>query len=65
MIGKLGYTIIEDQFSRIRDGDRFWYENRLPRRLVRLLKRTKLRDIILRNTDVENIQRYVMLYEER
>ena len=29
-LGELGRTILIDQFSRLRNGDRFWYENRSP-----------------------------------
>ena len=63
MIGELCTAIIKDQFERVRDGDRFWYEHRFPKKLRRLLRKTKLSDIILRNTGIKNLQENVMLLE--
>lgn len=56
MVGETFYTIIADQFTRLRDGDRFWYENRLDKKLVEIIKNTSLSDIILRNTDIDHLQ---------
>lgn len=53
VVGELGAAIIADQFKRLRDGDRFWYQNVLPRPVARLLeKRSTLRGIIARNTNI-------------
>ncbi len=45
------------QFDRLRDGDRFWYENDpdFSFEELAILRQTKLPDIILRNTGVRNI----------
>lgn len=52
MVGETFFTILKDQFERLRDGDRFWYESYLPADWVRLVERQTLARIIRRNTDV-------------
>ncbi len=52
LVGELVFTVLKDQFERLRDGDRFWYQRALPRELVRELERTRLSDVIRRNTDI-------------
>lgn len=57
IVGELFHTIIADQFSRTRDGDRFFYLN--DEHLLSLapdIERTTLSDIIRRNTSITNIQ---------
>ena len=55
-VGETFRTIIADQFRRLRDGDRFWYENDryflANPRLLEQVRRTSLADIIRRNTEV-------------
>ena len=50
-----GYRV---QFERLRDGDRFWYENDTDFSALELavLRQTRLSDIILRNTGITNLQ---------
>lgn len=55
-LGELGRTILVDQFTRLRDGDRFWYENVFTGRTLDALQRTSLSDVIERNTDVRGLQ---------
>ncbi len=52
-VGELIFTVLKDQFERLRDGDRFWYEND-PDLVydIPTLKSTKLSDIIRRNTNI-------------
>ena len=53
-VGETLRAILLDQFERMRDGDRFWYEG--DAELAGLVGETTLADIILRNTDIEWLQ---------
>ncbi|MCA9157620.1 MAG: hypothetical protein KDA72_04795 [Planctomycetales bacterium] len=55
-VGELTQTIIVDQFERLRDGDRFWYENTFSGSELKQLQQTSLSDIIERNTTVTGLQ---------
>ncbi len=55
-VGELTQTIIADQFERLRDGDRFYYENIFEGRELRQLNGTSLADVIERNTSVQGLQ---------
>ena len=65
VVGQVFHFIIKDQFSRLRDGDRFFYlnENELEHLSVFVpdLTETKLSDIIKRNSDVAKIQDNVFI----
>jgi hypothetical protein len=50
MVGETFYTIMRDQFERLRDGDRFWYESYLPPDWVRLVNKQTLSRVLRRNT---------------
>jgi len=52
IVGQTVLVILKDQFERLRDGDRFWYESYLPTELVELVKAQTLGDVIRRNTDI-------------
>jgi hypothetical protein len=52
IVGELIYTILVDQFERLRDGDRFFYLNAFPNFKIRMLEATTLADIIRRNTTI-------------
>lgn len=60
-LGELGRTILVDQFTRLRDGDRFWYENRFEGELLADLQSTTLSGVIERNTDVGELRDNVFL----
>uniref|UniRef100_UPI003562EE56 peroxidase family protein n=1 Tax=Stieleria sp. TaxID=2795976 RepID=UPI003562EE56 len=66
-VGELTSTIIADQFQRLRDGDRFYYENVFDGLELRAIEQTSLADVIERNTTVEGLQENVffMLAEVR
>lgn len=54
MIGELGKTIIGDQFLRLRDGDRFWYQHMFTGSMLLELENTTLTEIIERNTKIQS-----------
>lgn len=54
MTGETAFTIMVDQFTRLRDGDRFYFENAIDNtELVNEIKATRLSDVIERNTTAE------------
>lgn len=55
-VGELFSRIIIDQFTRLRDGDRFWYQNTFSKAEVRELENLSLADVIRNNTTVSNLQ---------
>lgn len=62
MLGETAVTILRDQFTRLRDGDRFWYQWHLGREMASLIDRQTLARIIRRNTEIRNeIQENVFL----
>lgn len=57
LFGQTFTKILTDQFTRLRDGDRFWYENQFSGKELQTINSTKLSDIIARNTDFDNVQK--------
>jgi hypothetical protein len=55
-LGETATTILIEQFERLRDGDRFYFEHKLDAKTVAEIKATKLSDVIKRNTQITNIQ---------
>ena len=57
-VGPLVAAGLRVQFERLRDADRFWYERDtdFTPADVELLHNTRLSDIIMRNTDLTNLQ---------
>lgn len=62
-VGQLAKTIIADQFERLRDGDRFWYQRVFSGRTLADLEQTTLSTIIQRNTTITNLQGNVFLMQ--
>jgi hypothetical protein len=52
IVGELVYTVLRNQFTRLRDGDRFWYSIYLPPSLAHRLEGESLASIIRRNSTV-------------
>ena len=52
MLGELFHTIVADQFMRLRDCDRFWYEATFTGSELAEARSTTLADLIRRNTTV-------------
>ncbi len=55
-VGPLLHAVFVKQFSRIRDGDRFFYLNHLSTPEINAINATLLSDIIRRNTSIEYVQ---------
>jgi hypothetical protein len=62
-VGQLGRAIISDQFERLRDGDRFWYQNIFSGPPLEYVERTTLADVIRDNTTVSNLQNNVFFMQ--
>jgi hypothetical protein len=52
LVGETFFVILRDQFERLRDGDRFWYESYLTPELVQMVRGQTLSQIIRRNTRI-------------
>jgi hypothetical protein len=61
-LGETFTRILVEQFSRLRDGDRYWYQNVLPAGVAREVQNTSLADIIRRNTQLTNLQGDVFFF---
>lgn len=53
MVGEVFHRILVDQFTRLRDADRFWYQAWLPANMVRMVEQQTLSVIIRRNTMIK------------
>ncbi len=62
-VGPTLVAILKDQFERLRDGDRFWYESYLDPATVAVVQQITLTDIIRRNTTITTeIQNNVLAF---
>ena len=62
-LGETFQTIVAEQFTRLRDGDRFWYQNQFAGRQLDELQRTSLSDIIERNTTLNSVQQNAFFFK--
>jgi peroxidase len=66
VIGPTFGKIIGDQFTALRDGDRYYFENQnFDRQTLNEIKHTTLSDLILRNTDTTAMQSDAFVATER
>ena len=66
LVGELFFFILKEQFESLRDSDRYWYQRAFNKRAQRKLERTRLADIIRRNTGIgREIQDNVFLVTEK
>src|SRR4029077_10280540 len=66
VIGPTFAQIIGDQFTALRDGDRYYFENQnFDRHTLNEVKDTTLSDLILRNTDTTAMQSDAFVATER
>ncbi|MDX9910521.1 MAG: peroxidase family protein [Phycisphaerales bacterium] len=49
-------AIMIDQFTRLRDGDRYWFENVMSPEEIAEVRATTLADVVIRNTTITNLQ---------
>ena len=62
LVGELVLAVLSEQFTSLRDGDRFWYELVFSGSQLQELQETTLADIIRRNTKIrKEIQDNVFL----
>jgi len=57
-------AIIVDQFTRLRDGDRFWYQNSLSGKELRDIENLSMADVIRNNTELTKLQADVFFFNE-
>lgn len=62
-VGPTFQRIMVDQFQRLRDGDRFWYQRDLQGRDLAEVQRSSLADVIRRNTSTINLQANVFFFQ--
>ncbi len=61
-VGTTLRTIIGDQFSRARNGDRYWYQRVFTGQVLRRIDNTTLADVLRRNTTLNNLQPNVFFF---
>ena len=64
-VGPVVREILVWQFMNLRDGDRFWYENIYHGRERQQLRRTRLSDVIERNTNLTRLPKNVFFISGR
>jgi hypothetical protein len=68
MVGETIQAVLTDQFTKLRDGDRFWYQNDQffleNKEHMKQVEKTTLADVIKRNTSIEDIQHNVFHYKK-
>ena len=57
--GQTMMRVLKKQFYALRNGDNYWYRRTFTGAELRKLERTRLSDVIKRNTQITNLQRNV------
>src|SRR5262249_544981 len=60
--GPLIRSVVADQFTRLRDGDSFWYQNIFDPISQLILESTQLSDSIAANWEINNLQNNVFFF---
>lgn len=55
-VGSTIHRILKQQFEMIRDADRFWYQRNYRGSALEVIENTRLRNVIIRNSGVRNMQ---------
>ncbi len=55
-VGELIQTVLVNQFTRLRDGDRFYFENAFRGKALAEIQNTRLSDVVRRNTNLQEVQ---------
>lgn len=63
-MGETFTSILVDQFERLRDGDRFWYQNLFEEADLAELEETTLASVIERNSGIRGLQANVFFAQE-
>ena len=50
------FMSLADQFRRLRDGDRYWYQRIFEGDQLREIEATTLAEVIVRNTEIDELQ---------
>ncbi|MEX1023722.1 MAG: peroxidase family protein [Planctomycetota bacterium] len=53
LVGELAHAILVDQFTRLRDGDRYWYATYVPEPYRAYVESQRLCDVLRRNTELD------------
>ncbi|NND96735.1 MAG: peroxidase [Pirellulaceae bacterium] len=64
-LGELATTVSVMQFTALRDGDRFWYQNTFSGSELLDVQRTRLSDVIEQNTNLTSLQENVFFVPDR
>lgn len=62
-VGPLVQRMLIDQFTRLRDADRFWYQRTFSGKELKSLEQTTLADVIRRNSSLTNLQGNVFFFK--
>jgi hypothetical protein len=62
-LGPTFQKILVDQFTRLRDGDRFWFERALSNTDLQMVRGMTLANIVKANTDLTNLQSNVFVFD--